>query len=68
MSRSRKRPFYNMYSKKYTKWAKRQANKVVRKFKSGLSDGKFFKNLYCSWNIRDQSGKYTPDDPEEYRK
>lgn len=45
MSRSRKKPYFTDYSKNYTKWAKRQANKVVRKFKFGLSNGKGFKKL-----------------------
>jgi len=67
MSRSRKKPYFTDYSKNYTKWAKRQANKVVRKFKFGLSNGKGFKKLYCSYNIKDWIW-YSPNNPDAYRK
>ena len=67
MSRSKRKPYYTDYSKNYTKWAKRQANKVIRKIKFNLSNGKSFKKLYCSWNIRDWIS-YSPDDSKAYRK
>lgn len=54
MSRSRKKyPIVTDYSKNYTSFAKRQANKKVRKYSKTLSKGSVFKKLYCSWNIFD---------------
>jgi len=34
-------------------FAKRQANKRVRKYKGDVSNGRSYKKLYCSWNICD---------------
>lgn len=67
MSRSRKQPFFTDYSRNYTKWAKRQSNKVIRQFKFTIPNGKSFKKLYCSWNIKDWIF-YSPDHLKAYRK
>ena len=54
MSRSRKKhSIYKDYSRNYTRWAKRQANKVVRKYQNKLPNGKSYRKLYCSYNISD---------------
>jgi hypothetical protein len=63
MSRSYKKPWYCDRSP----WAKRQANKKVRKYKKGLSRGKSYKNLYSRYNICDYKF-YSPDEPKAYRK
>ena len=44
------------YSKRKTKFYKKQANKKVRK-SSNLKNGRLFKKLYESWNIFDYKCK-----------
>lgn len=56
MSRSRKKPSYSDYSRSYTKWAKRQASKKVRRYQGELPSGAFYKKIYCSYNIFDYKG------------
>jgi hypothetical protein len=34
-------------------FAKRQANKKVRRYKGDLPNGKGYRKLYCPWNICD---------------
>ena len=46
---------------------KRQANKTVRRYKGLMSDGKWYRKLYCSWNIKDYNF-YWPEEPSAYRK
>lgn len=67
MSRSRKKPFVGDYSSNYTRWAKRQASKKVRYYKNCISDGKEYRKLYCSYNIRDY-WCYWPEAEKAYRK
>ena len=50
MSRSRKKPVWTENNKS---WAKRQANKTVRRYKNGLSNGSNYRKLFCSWDITD---------------
>ena len=53
MSRSRKRtPCFVSEGHKHIHWAKRQANKKVRSSKN-VPNGKAYRKLYCTWNIRD---------------
>lgn len=40
-------------------WAKRQANKKVRRCKGDLPDGKFYRKIYDPWSICDYSWSYT---------
>lgn len=55
MSRSyKKNPGFTDGGSKHCKWAKRQANKKVRKQSlEKIQNGKWYKKLYCSWNIHD---------------
>ncbi|WP_042202830.1 hypothetical protein [Paenibacillus camerounensis] len=60
MSRSvKKQPVCNDATTPGTIWAKRQAAKAVRRYHSGVSDGKWYRKLYCSWNICDYSSYQT---------
>lgn len=53
MSRSYKKfPGHTDYHSAYTKWAKRQASKAVRKA-DDVDNGKFYRKIFNSWNIRD---------------
>lgn len=53
MSRSFKRvPAYTSSGNSYRKWAKRAANKKVRRTK-GLSNGKSYVKVFCSYEIDD---------------
>lgn len=36
-----------------THLSKRQASKAVRRFTGDVQNGKWYRKLYCSWNIRD---------------
>ena len=56
MSRSRKKPSYSDYSGNYTKWAKRQASKAVRRYQGELTDGGIYKKVFPSWDIFDYKG------------
>jgi len=38
--------------------AKRQANKLVRRFKEKIPNGRAYRRLYCSWNICDYRSLY----------
>lgn len=40
-------------------WAKRQANKAVRKYKGFIPNGGAFKKIYCSYDICDYKFMYT---------
>jgi hypothetical protein len=54
MSRSfKKYPHHGSSSPNYKKFAKRQANKKVRRSKDLYISGKLYKKLYCSWNIEE---------------
>ncbi len=67
MSRSFKKPYYTCgYGGTYKKFAKRQANKRIRK-SDIVSNNGFYKRLYCSWDICDYIF-YCPDDKKAYRK
>ncbi len=58
MSRSyRKHPSFKDYSRYYTKWAKRQASKAVRREKK-VSDGRMYKKVYPTYNIVDYKWTY----------
>ncbi|WP_308721688.1 hypothetical protein [Paenibacillus polysaccharolyticus] len=35
------------------RWTKRQASKAVRRHKGFMSSGKWYRKVYCSWNISD---------------
>lgn len=40
-------------------WTKRQASKAVRRYSRGIPYGKFYRKIYCSWDISDWRF-YTP--------
>lgn len=53
MSRSVKQsPAFTDHSSR-TRWVKRQASKAVRRFTADVQNGKWYRKLYCSWNICD---------------
>lgn len=55
MSRSyRKNPIIKDYSRSYTKWIKRHANKVVRRHKGKIPDGNYYRKIFNSYDIHDQ--------------
>lgn len=62
MSRSYKKPYL---SDQYTP-GKKSANRAVRRTKD-VADGKSYKKVYCTWNIRDWSF-YCPTNPKARRK
>lgn len=47
-------------------YSKRLANKAVRRSKI-IGDGKWYKKLYCSWNISDSWDRTTLNDHLEFR-
>lgn len=47
----------NDYSRTYTRWAKRQASKAVRRAK-GVGDGKHYRMFYNPYNIHDHKYCY----------
>jgi hypothetical protein len=59
MSRSYRKNWIltDTYGSKYRKWAKRQANKRIRKTEN-VQDGRWFRKLYDSWNICDYKYHY----------
>jgi len=60
MSRSRKKnAVYTDYGRNSTWYAKRQASKVVRRFKGEIQNGNSYKKIYCSYNIHDWKIFYT---------
>jgi hypothetical protein len=67
MSRSYKKPVITdqQRNNKSSKWAKRQANKAVRK-ESQVADGKSYRKVSDSWKIRDWS--FYSTDPKAKRK
>ena len=64
MSRSYKKAVYTDYSRKYTKWAKRQASKAVRR-RANLANGGHYKRAFCSYDIFDfiYDGRFDRCDP-----
>ena len=60
MSRSRKQPSYSDYSRSYTKWAKRQASKTVRRYQGEITVGKLYRKMYPSYDIFDYKGAWIP--------
>lgn len=60
MSRSyRKTPVITDQSENHTyaRWAKRQASKKVRKYKTLLGNGSGYRKVYDPWNICDRKSK-----------
>ncbi|KWX72258.1 hypothetical protein AMQ84_26645 [Paenibacillus riograndensis] len=56
MSRSvKKHPVWNDQCSPGSVWAKRQASKAVRRYTCETSNGKWYRKVYCPWNIRDYS-------------
>ncbi|GGG14815.1 hypothetical protein GCM10010912_69040 [Paenibacillus albidus] len=56
MSRSVKRqPVFSDQQKHGASWAKMQAAKAVRRYPGEIPRGKWYRKLYCSWNICDYS-------------
>lgn len=54
MSRSyKKSPVLTDGKRKTTKESKRFANKTVRHYKKGISNGKAYRKLFCSYDIHD---------------
>lgn len=54
MSRSVKRsPVYTDHDTPGTRWCKRQASKAVRRYTDEVRNGKWYRKLFCSWNICD---------------
>jgi len=66
MSRSYKEPWVTDNGP-HTKWAKRLANKKVRKFVKFLLNNTIYKKIFCSWDICDYKF-YLPEKEEAYRK
>ncbi|GAG48176.1 unnamed protein product [marine sediment metagenome] len=60
MSRSHKKnPLVRSEGPLYRRWAKRQANKAVRKYTNDIINGKFYKKVYDSWYIYDYHSRMT---------
>ena len=54
MSRSyKKSPVCTDHTSPRTRWAKRQAAKAVRRYDEIIENGKFYRKIFCSWNICD---------------
>ncbi|MBU7315327.1 hypothetical protein [Paenibacillus oleatilyticus] len=54
MSRSvKKSPVWNDHYTPGTRWAKQQASKAVRRYAGDMQNGKWYRKLFCSWNICD---------------
>jgi hypothetical protein len=61
MSRSYREPYWTCgYGGSYRPWAKRWANKTVRRFVGEVQDGKWYRKLYESWEIRDYVIRWDP--------
>lgn len=59
MSRSyKKEPVYTDYSRKTTKYWKRQANHKVRR-ENNIPNGKAYRKVYNSWKIHDYVTRWT---------
>ena len=67
MSRSKKEPYINDYSRSGTAYYKKLANKTVRRYSGIIPNGNSYRKLFCSWNIRDYSW-CAPKVPKAYRK
>lgn len=63
MSRSRKQPWYCDSNP----WAKQDANKLIRRYKGTIPNGKSYHKLYCPYNICDWKC-FAPEDARAYRK
>ena len=66
MSRSIKASSFSDYSRNYTRWAKRQASKSVRRYQGELTDGNLYKKVFPTWDIFDYRGLWYPEDLEFY--
>ncbi|WP_138754250.1 hypothetical protein [Paenibacillus sinopodophylli] len=54
MSRSiKKSPAWTDHTSPGTRWSKRQAAKAVRRYSENVQNGKWYRKIYCSWNICD---------------
>ena len=54
MSRSyKKHPVYTDYIRGSTHWQKTYANRMVRRFKHDIANGKAYRKIYNPWNIHD---------------
>ncbi|WP_223070222.1 hypothetical protein [Paenibacillus caui] len=54
MSRSvKKSPVWTDHHTPGTRWSKRQASKAVRRFTGDVQNGKWYRKLFCSWDICD---------------
>lgn len=61
----RKAVYVDGYGGSHKRYAKRQANKKVRRYKGPIPDGSSYKKIYNSWNISDYiSRKWAFRDPE----
>ena len=49
----KKNPFYKEKYGKDRKWAKRMAQKAVRRYNGKIPNGTCYKNLICRWDIND---------------
>jgi hypothetical protein len=68
MSRSKRAPWWTCgYGGTWKRYAKRQANKRVRRLKE-LWDGMIYKRFYSSWDICDFKILDTQDDSKVRRK
>lgn len=65
MSRSYRQPYY-VSGGTGKKYYKRFANKKVRRY-NGVSDHKFYKKIYESWDICDYKYRWTPGVEPLYR-
>lgn len=60
MSRSyKKHPFSTDGNPKTLVKSKRHANKVVRRYNKDISNGKFYKRLFCSYDIHDYISRWS---------
>lgn len=59
MARSVKKHPVLHYAPKSGRYGKTQANRRVRRHQGAMSDGKFYRKLYCSWNIHDCCSRTT---------
>ena len=59
MSRSVKKHPVHKYAPENGSWGKRQANKTVRRYKGGISNGNGYKRLYETWDIHDYVSRAT---------
>lgn len=67
MSQSYRKPWATEgYGGSHRKFAKRQANKLIRRYKEEISNGRHYAKLFCSWDICDYKF-WCGDDDKDFR-